>query len=701
MTRSLKKLLRHRVARHLVIFFAATGFLVLVCGLLFLFFFERKAFHYDIEAVGRLPKESVVIDSTNTRIGYLHGSHGSDLPLENISPHFLNAVIAREDSRFWSHHGVDHIGLVRAQLRNLKEQQIIQGASTITMQLARMTFELRERSVERKLVEMAIARRIERRYSKEEILRLYANRIYLGTGMHGIAEGAQGYFGKEPSALNLSEAAMLAGIIRAPNGVSPFRYPEAALREMRTTLNRMAEEGIITREEAEVAKRIRPRILSQDRWMKILKQKRHHFGGNWFLNLLEAEMEKLAPGAESYGGFTIRTTIDHRLQRSTEAAIGRWLSGLERVAGYPHPVYPAGGEEGEPGYIQGAGVVLENRTGAIRALVGGRDFRHSQFNRALHSNRQIGSVIKPLIYATAFENGLFPGTLVDDNAIRPGEFAGKERENWSPENADGEHKGLQPAEIGLIESRNTMTVRVGEWIGLDRVGRMLQFAGIVDRSTPLTPQVYLGNLTSSLLALTSAYTAFPNHGVRHEPFLVASIHDREGTLVYRGEPANYRLFSREAAWMTSSILEKVVEQGGSGSRLRRWGFDAPAGGKTGTTDRFVDAWFIGYTSRLTGGFWVGFDRPIPILEGAYGGRVALPVWKETMDHAREVGYRFEDFEPPEEIFPLRLCRHRGLLASPRCEEVGCAYTEQVPSTMIPRAFCDGSHRPAGIDVDSR
>jgi penicillin-binding protein 1A len=550
-----------------------------------------------------------------------------------------------------------------------------------------MTFELREKSFKRKLVEMAIARRIERHYSKQEILRLYVNRIFLGTGMHGIEQAANGYFGKRPSQLNLQESAMIAGIIRAPNGFSPFRHRAASLREMRTTLDRMADVGMISSSEALTAKRIQPRVWPQERWMDILKKDQQVFRKTWFLNMIESKLASIVPGSKGYGGFTVRTTIDHRLQKSAEDSIQRWLSGVERVSGYDHPVYPSLNRKGEPVYLQGSGVVIDNFNGAIRALVGGRDFTHSEFNRAIHNNRQAGSIIKPLVYATAFETGMFPGTYVSDEKIKPGEFRWWVHPEWNPLNSDNVHFGLKPAEEGLVKSRNTMTVRVGEQAGIDNVHLMLKHAGMADETVARDPQIFIGNITVSLLSTTSAYTAFPMGGVRHKPYLIESIQDQAGRVLYKNRPEHYQLFSPEAAWMTSSILQKVVEQGGSGAKLRQWGFTAPAGGKTGTTDDFVDAWFVGFTNRLTGGFWVGLDQPAPMLQGAYGGKVAMPMWKDTMLEASRIGYEFTDFTQPTEIFPVRICRNTGLLASPACESHGCAYTEDVPSSLIPRKFC--------------
>lgn len=687
MRRRSKSGFRHPVVRSFIAFLVMMGFVGLITLFIFLYHFERKAMTYDIEAVGRPPRETTVLDATDTPIGYFHGIKGGNVPLREVSRAFLDALIAREDSRFFKHHGVDHIGLLRANIRNIREKKVVQGASTITMQLSRMTFELRERSFQRKLIEMAIARRIERRYSKQEILRLYVNRIFLGTGMHGIQEAANGYFAKPPSQLSLPEAAMIAGIIRAPNGFSPFRHESASMREMRTTLDRMAIVGMISQAEAATAKRIQPRVQPQERWMGILRAKQQVFKKTWYLNMIESQLATIIPGSKGYGGFTIKTTIDHRVQNSTQASIEKWLSGVERINGYQHPIYPALNGKREPAYLQGAGVVVDNYNGAIRALVGGRDFSHSEFNRAIHENRQAGSIIKPLVYATAFETGMFPGTLVSDERIQTGEFKWWEHQDWNPLNSDNVHSGLKPAEVGLIKSRNTMTVRVGETAGIDNVHRMLRHAGMADENVARDPQIFIGNIAVSLLSTTSAYTAFPMGGVRHKPYLIESIRDQAGKILYQNKPEHYQLFSPEAAWMTSSILQKVVEQGGSGAKLRQWGFSAPAGGKTGTTDDFVDAWFVGYTSRLTAGFWVGLDKPESMLKGAYGGKVAMPVWKDTMAAAEKIGYGFGDFPQPTEIFPVRLCRNTGLLASPTCESHGCAYTEDIPSSLIPRKFC--------------
>lgn len=672
----------------LVILIALVGACgALLVAALILFNYDRQAARYDLTAVGRMPMESTVTDATGALVGYLHGENvGTPLPLEQISPHFLQALVAREDSRFYRHHGIDHRGLIRAWLRNFQEKRTVQGASTLTMQLTRMTFGLTGRTMQRKLLEMAIARRIEHHYTKEEILTHYVNRVFLGTGMNGIEQAARGYFGKHASELSLPEAAMIAGVIRAPNGFSPFRHYDAALREMRSTLHRMADEGMITEEEAESLCLARPQVLPQARWMEMLREEAKISEQSHLLRLVEEEVKSLFPSHVGVGGLKIETTFDLRLQSAAEITVANRLTELENRPGYAHPTYAAH-RSGDPAYLQAATVVLENGSGAIRALVGGRDFAHSEFNRATRSRRPMGSVFKPLVYGTAFERGLFPGMLISDAALAPGEIAW-DKIGWNPQNADGVYGGMLPVESGLILSRNTMTARVGEWAGIDTVIAMMEHAGLgeAERAEP-TPPVYIGTVGANVRDVTSAYTIFATGGIRHQPYFLESVADRDGTVLYQHEDANYRVLSPGAAWLTSKLLKKVVADGGTGAGLRQMGFTAPAGGKTGTTNDFEDAWFVGYTSRLSCGVWIGLDQPAKIMDDAYGGRIAVPVWHDLMTAAAAIGYEFGEFPDPGEVIQMELCRESGLMVDDDCRQAGSVYIEEVPHDLIPRKNC--------------
>lgn len=669
-----------------VLLLSATCGTLLIAAMI-LFHYDRQAARYDVEAVGRMPMESTVTDATGALVGYLHGENvGTPLPLEQISPHFLDALVAREDSRFHRHHGIDHRGLIRAWLRNFREKRTVQGGSTLTMQLTRMTFGLSGKTMERKLLEMAIARRIEKRYTKEEILAHYVNRVFLGTGMNGIEQAARGYFGKHASDLTLPEAAMIAGVIRAPNGFSPFRHYDAALREMRGTIGRMVDEGLLDQSEAASLADARPVVLPQERWLEMLRREAKVSEQSHVLRMVEEEVRARFPSLAGVGGLAIRTTFDLRLQEAAERAVATRLGEIERHSDYPHPRYE-GFRGGEPQYLQAATVVLENHTGAIRALVGGRDFAQSEFNRAIHSRRPMGSVFKPLVYGTAFERGLFPGMLISDAAIAPGEIAW-DPIGWNPQNADGVYGGLLPVETGLIQSRNTMTARVGEWAGIDSVIAMMEHAGLgeTERAEP-TPPVYIGTVGANVRDITSAYTVFATGGIRHQPFFIESVTDRDGTVLFQHEDANYRVLSPGAAWLTSKVLKKVVADGGTGAGLRDLGFTPPAGGKTGTTNDFEDAWFVGYASRLSGGVWIGLDQPRKIMDEAYGGRIAVPLWFDLMTAASGFGYEFGEFTDPGEVVRMELCRESGLLVDEGCKAAGTVYIEEVPHDLIPRRSC--------------
>lgn len=673
--------------RFLAIAVLSGGCVVLLVAALVLFDYERKASRYEIEAVGRMPMESTVIDATGERLGYLHGENvGNPVPLERISPHFLEALVAREDSRFYRHRGIDHLGLLRAWLRNLRENRTVQGGSTLTMQLTRMSYGLTGRTMERKLLEMALARRIEEHYSKEEILSHYVNRVFLGTGMNGIEQASRGYFGKSAAELTLPEAAMIAGVIRAPNGFSPFRHYESALREMKSTLARMVDEGYLTAAEAEVHAAARPEVLPQERWMEIHRNEAKFTEPTYPLRLVEERVGELLPSFVGVGGLRIRTTFDRRLQDAAEESVARRLDELEGRPGYAHPRF-SDHDEGEPAYLQAATLVLENYTGAIRAVVGGRSSVQSAFNRAVQSRRPMGSVFKPLVYGAAFERGLFPGTLVSDAAIAPGEIEW-DRIGWAPQNADGVFGGLLPAGTGLIRSRNTLTVRVGEWAGIDTVLRMMEQAGLgeAERADP-TPPIYIGTLGANVRDVTAAYSVFATGGIRHSPFFIDSIEDRDGVLLFQQVDRSERILSPGAAWLVSKLLQKVVAEGGSGAGLRELGFSAPAGGKTGTTNDFHDAWFAGYTSRLSCGVWIGLDLPAKIMDDAYGGRIAVPLWKDIMSAASAIGYESGEFDDPGEVIEMELCRESALLPGEACERAGSVYVEEVPHDLIPREFC--------------
>ncbi len=646
------------------------------------FFYAHLASQQDLSDLGRMPQRSIVYDRNEEIVGRLHGANRIVVSAKDVSPFFVDAIVAREDARFFSHHGVDYLGALRALLRNVKDKRFVQGASTITMQLARNSYFTADKTLHRKLLEIAVARRIEDLYTKEEILTYYINRIYFGAGLYGIDRAAQDYFHKHPRDLSLGEAALLAGIIRAPSRLSPLKHYEDALEERDAVLTRMVDEGYASDEEVA---RARGQPISVYPVTYVKEQE------NYALDAVRRDLDLFLEEADTEdGGFNIHTTLDMRLQRAAEAALENHLQEIESSPGFRHRSRAAFGKSFNPNqpqatdYVQGAVVVLDNDTGGLVAIVGGRDFNHSKFNRALLSRRQIGSAFKPFVYATAFQRGLMPGTLVDDSAIARGEIPSV-NPNWSPRNSDGKYNGLRPAAWGLIKSRNTMSVRVGAYSGLESVIDTTRTLALAREIEP-TPQVYIGNLGATLKALTSAFSVFPNHGVLMRPFIIETIGRGDSPELRATPVVELPVLPAGAAWMTSTILEDVITEG-TASAVGRLGFQVPAGGKTGTTNDYTDAWFVGYTSRLTCGVWIGMDQPSTIMDRGYGSRLALPIWVEIMKAAEEYGYPGEAFAPPVPLALVELCGVSGLLATPNCQRAQQAYSSEIPYEMIPRESC--------------
>lgn len=626
---------------------------------------------YDMKKLGAMPERSIVYDVTGAEMGRLHGENRVSVPLAEVSPDFLNALLSREDHRFYDHGGVDYRGLARALVRDLRDRSFTQGASTISMQLARNSFALSGKSLHRKLLEIALARRLEATHSKDEILELYVNRIFFGTGLYGVERASQAYFGKPARGLTLDEGAMLAAIIRGPNKFSPFRSPDIARSGRDMVLQRMVVQERLTAAEAEAARAVatdiqaEPVITSQETYA--LDAVRRALD-----SVLDAEDEE-------DGGLRIYTTIDLRLQAAAENALEDQLATVEKTKGYPHPTrasWRARGSaaSGAPEYVQGAVIVFDNTTGAALAVVGGRNFQESPFNRALMAKRPIGSTFKPFVYASAVQTGMFPSTLIDDGPVSLG--------GWSPKNSDGTFGGLLPAATGLARSRNTMTVRVGERAGLDHVAELTARLGLGTVSQP-SPQLYIGNHDATLHALTSAYTTLPNQGEKLRPYLLDHVENREGDVVFRNEPMGYPAMAPGAAWCVTRMLEKVFAPGGTAARARTLGFKSPAAGKTGTTDDFKDAWFVGFTRRLTCGVWVGLDQPERITGQAYGGRMALPVWVDVMKKAEDLGYAPGESPAPDvAVEKIVVCARSGQAATRACQSAGAAVTEELPVDLI-------------------
>ncbi len=653
-------------------------------GLVFIaIIYGLRAQKYDLSKIQAMPERSIIHDRLGEEIGRIHGEKRSLVPLQQVSENFRKAILAREDERFYHHGAVDPIGIARAFLKNLSGKK--EGASTLTQQLASDIFQLKRgespgdtpRQIDRKFLEIAIGFRLESKLTKDQILEAYINQINWGRQIKGIGEASRIYFEKHPSELTLSQAALLAGIVRGPDSFNPFRSMEAATRERGTTLNRMVTAGVITQTEADAAKaepiEVRPKWRRETEESYAMDAIRHDLEV-----ILEKENIEL-------GGLNITTTIDLRIQQKGEEALDKKLREVERISGYPHQTRTAWREipqenRKEPEYIQGAAVVIENRTGAVLAVIGGRDADESRFNRAIQARRQIGSIFKPFVYLAAFDQGLRPDTQLSDGPIQSGEIKGGG--TWRPQNSDGKFGGMEPVSYGLIRSRNTMSVRVGNYAGIPRVKEVSRMSGFTT-PMPENPASFLGSWEASPWEVATAYTIFPNDGIRYRPFLISEIKDRDGNVLYSTPQLPYPAAKGGSAWSISRILTEVTTSGTAAS-VSRLGFDKPCGGKTGTTNEFKDAWFSGYTSTLTCAVWVGFDTPKKTLQGGYGAALSLPVWVDIMKTADRLGYKAGQLNTKVKLTDVELCRLSGKRATAGCREAATAYLDQVPAdTALP------------------
>ncbi len=597
-----------------------------------------------------------------------------------ISPSFKLALLAREDSRFYEHHGIDPVGVSRALIRNVVQLRVREGGSTVTQQLARNSFALGGRNLSRKILEAFVALRIESSYSKDQILQFYANRIYFGSGVYGLETASQAYFGKPSAGLTVAEAALLAGLIRSPNRYSPRTNMAGAITQRDEVLDRMASLKLISAVQTNEAKRA-PVHLANRR--SIASQE------NYAMDAIYRELQGLvSQDAIDSGGLRIYTSLDPELQRAADQATDGLLSQLESKPNYKHAkksdfTEQSRDAEEQTTYLQGAVMAMDNRTGGIRALVGGRDYRDSKYNRAFQARRQVGSIFKPFVYAAAYSRGMMPGTGIDDSPLRRAEVSAAP--NWHPENSDRENRGILPARNGLIYSRNTMTVRVGELATVDRVIAIGQVAGFA-RSIPRLPAIYLGAFESDLKDVTAAYSTFASKGQRKEPYLIERIDDPDGKVLYQAHPGARQAMAPAIAWMVAQTARGVIERGTAAS-AKSLGLTRYAAGKTGTTDDYKDAWFVGFTNTLTCGVWVGFDQPQTIQERGYGATLALPIWVKVMEKASRQKYPDGPFPAPEPLVRIRLCSVSNRVATDACAAAGASYEIMLPQSIVPAQSC--------------
>lgn len=719
-----------------------------------------------------LPRVEAIEDYRPSLITEIHADDGAVvgqfalerrmlLRYEEIPPVMLQAMLAAEDPRYFTHWGIDPIGIARAFLKNLRAGKVVEGASTITQQLARMLFLTPQQTYRRKIEEILLAMQIEKNYTKEQILALYCNQIYLGHGVYGVEAASEFYFGKHAKDLTLPEAAMIAGVNASAKSYSPLLSPQRARERRDHILGRMLDEGMITADECKSAQST-PITLAQspretsvaayfnEEVRKFLEEK---FGsqsiyheGLVVQSTLDYDMQKAATSALQKGlrdldkrqgfrkitenvldaGSTIESYHDDDWMRSFDVGdVRRGLvleiaekSARVRIGNYTATVDAAGikwtrraamryvlrvGDvapfmirskdeaaftctaslEQEP-LVEGALVAIEPATGEIKALVGGYDFNRSKFDRATQALRQVGSAFKPFVYTAAVDAGLPPTLLLRDDPIT---FFDKWTGTpWTPHNYDGKYKGMITMRRALEQSRNVPTAVLLEKVGVEKGVMYAKKFGITSKLHPYL-SLALGTSEITLLEMTSAFSAFPNQGVRVTPRMISTIKDRQGSVLFETRLDAREVVPAETAYVVFNMLKGVVDRG---TATRAKVLKRPVGGKTGTTDDYSDAWFVGFTPDLVAGVWVGFDTKKTLGKNEVGARAALPIWIDFFQHVMK-DKPVEQFAVPPGIVTSRVDRLTGLLAGPACPDT---IEESFVRGTEPNRFCSEEYHGA-------
>ena len=632
-------------------------------------------------------KASRLLDRHGRLFADLRPVEGATVPLRLIPKHVRDAFLAVEDQRFYSHGGVDWRRVAGAALANLRRGGVDQGFSTVTMQLARNVFpdriRARERTLARKILEVRVAYEIEDRFDKDEILELYLSHIYFGNGARGVEAAARHYFGTSASRLTLSQAALLAGLIRGPSRYDPRRYPDRARERRDLVLTLMERQGRVAAATATAARTMPLGVV----------RRRATAAGDaglapYFTEEVRRQLEDRL-GERLYDEtLSVTTTLDAGLQRAAEEELQRQLRAVETGAlgRFTGPRYAATAQPTDNGtpYLQGALVAEEVGSGDVLAWIGGRDFHQSRFDRVKSSRRQVGSAFKPFVYAAALRHGHYLSERLSDEPMEV--HLGGNRV-WAPQNFDQEYDGEVTMRDALARSKNIPTVRLASAVGLAEVAKAAREAGIrsdIDE----TPAMPLGTVAVSPLELTTAYAAFAGLGEVAAPRTILRIAAEDGTEIDAAPaPRVERVMDAGIAFLITNVLQEAIERG-TGTAVRTSGFEATAAGKTGTTNDATDTWFVGYTPRLVAAVWMGFDEPRPIMGLATGGRLAAPVWGRMMTRAPESLTTTSTWPAPPTVLQAWIDPPSGLPLSEGCRPYdGDALRELFLRAALPKAVC--------------
>lgn len=592
---------------------------------------------------GRCPAVEVLDEYTPRQTSKLFAADGrfiaeiglerrTVVKLDQIPTIVRNAFVVTEDKRFYEHAGVDWRRVPAAILNDLRTHSWSQGFSTITMQLARNIFPeriSREKSLVRKLKEAKVARAIEAKYPKNRILELYLNQIYLGNGAYGVESAAERYFGKSVKDLNVAEAATLASIPKGPGRYDPRRFPDRVIQRRNTIIELLRRDGEVTDADASLARAYPLRLARKTDAGEFAP-----YFVEWVRQLLDEQF-----GRQLYEqGLKVYTTLDVELQSAAERALETQMRAIEagKYGAYKHESYEhytaqAIDNDNENAaanspYLQGAFIAMDPRDGSVRALIGGRNFDDSKFNRAVQALRQPGSTFKPIVYADAVQNGRPPSYILDDSPLS---YTPQGGQTWEPQNYDNKFEGKMPLRRALYESRNLATIRLGMELGEASVIDEARKFGITTPIPPY-PSIHIGAASVYPIELVAAYSAFATLGTRSTPMAIVRVENQKGDVLWAPTPQRTAVLSPEEAWLMVDMMKDVVRRGTAAGTVGA-NFHLPAGGKTGTTNDGSDVWFVGYTSDLVAGVWMGLDRPQKIKANAQGGVLAAPAWTAFMN----------------------------------------------------------------------
>jgi penicillin-binding protein 1A len=656
-----------------VLFWTGMGATVLIAHQVF----DGVPARESLSRVTHMARSSVFFDRKGRPAFTIFKEQRFEVPLEQVSPHLRHAILAIEDQRFYDHGGVDLVRVGGAALANLREGRRAEGASTITQQLARLSFLTFEKTYTRKLQEVILAALLEVEYSKDQILELYLNKVYFGGGLYGAEAAAMGYFGKRASDLTVAEAALLAGLVKAPSNYAPTVDQARALARRAVVLNQMRGMGVIDDETLERAK-------AESLQLNDALRREEPYGRFFKEHVRKDLIARFGEERVYEGGLKVYTTLDLDMQRAADAEVQRALAELDARRS------KRARAAADTGKLQASLLAIDPTSGEVRAMVGGRDFIQSNYNRATLARRQSGSAFKPFVYAAALEAGYTPASLIDD-LNRP---ISTPQGAWVPED---EHSAADAMTMraALRTSSNRAAVRVFEEVGIRKAVSYAERIGVT--GIPAVPSAALGAGEVTLESLTAAYAVFASGGVRRAPVYILKVEDADGQVLFTTPRQEEHVVSPQTAFLMSEMLSDVIDHG-TAYKARQLGFKLPAAGKTGTTNEYRDAWFVGYTPRLVTGVWVGFDQPQTIMGNGYAGEVAVPVWARFMRTATK-GDPDDWYKKPSGIVTANVCRLSGKRPGAGCSGAyvqaadgsytmtSTVYTEYFAKGTVPEDTC--------------